>query len=486
MTGVGIIGTGWWAREHARALRALPELRLVACAGRRADHAAAFARELDIDGYDDYRRVLERRDVGTVAVVVPHDQHAAVAIDALRAGKHVLLEKPMARDRAECAAIAGAAGAAEGVFMLGLTHHFIPELAAAKARLQRGELGAVVSGLCLFTHSWEWQRRPAFYRDRALGGGVWMTQGVHFVDRLLWLIDSDVISVTGMLSRRFHTAEEQQADDAATAMLRFASGASGTLTVAGYRAGPPCNETRIIAEGGALRLDARGLAVSHGNGWLAVATPAADPLVEEWRAFARAIEERTPPPVSLPHALRVMETTFAVEESSASGREYRMSDAGLEIGAVDPRIPEAAELIRALSDELARRYDYVDDGSGQFKPEDALIARSAFVVGRAKGRAVACGAFRPLEGDVAEIKRMFVVPACRGRGYARAILTELERLARESGYTIARLETADRQPEAIGLYERAGYRRIPNFGVYVGSERSVCFEKHLVDARHRA
>jgi GNAT superfamily N-acetyltransferase len=156
-----------------------------------------------------------------------------------------------------------------------------------------------------------------------------------------------------------------------------------------------------------------------------------------------------------------------------------MSEPAIEILAVDPRSQEAAGLIRALSDELARRYDFADDGSGNFKPEDALVARSAFVIARADGNAVACGAFRPLEGNVAEIKRMFVAPDCRGRGYSKAILKELERLARANGYTTVRLETGDRQPEAIRLYERSGYHQIPNFGVYVGSEMSVCFEKQL-------
>jgi ribosomal protein S18 acetylase RimI-like enzyme len=68
---------------------------------------------------------------------------------------------------------------------------------------------------------------------------------------------------------------------------------------------------------------------------------------------------------------------------------------------------------------------------------------------------------------------------CRGRGFSKLILAELERLAREAGYVTAWLETGDRQPEAIGLYERAGYRRIPNFGIYVGAARSLCFEKLL-------
>jgi putative acetyltransferase len=163
-----------------------------------------------------------------------------------------------------------------------------------------------------------------------------------------------------------------------------------------------------------------------------------------------------------------------------------VSEPAIEIIRVDPRIPEALELIEALSEELARRYDYADDGSGDFKPEGALVARSAFVIGRAGSRVVACGAFRPLQGHVAEIKRMFVVPDCRGRGYSKAVLQELERLAREEGYTTVRLETGNRQPEAIRLYERSGYQRVPNFGAYVGSARSVCFEKKLLDLPDRS
>ena len=159
-----------------------------------------------------------------------------------------------------------------------------------------------------------------------------------------------------------------------------------------------------------------------------------------------------------------------------------MSKPVFEIRSVDPRGPEASMLIRELSGEIARRYDYVADGSGLFQPEDVLVERAAFVVGYTEGHAVACGALRPLEGDIAEIKRMYVQPRYRGKGYARAILAELERLAGEYGYSSIRLETGHRQLEAIGLYERSGYRRIPLFGVYVVSawrELSVCFEKQI-------
>jgi GNAT superfamily N-acetyltransferase len=152
----------------------------------------------------------------------------------------------------------------------------------------------------------------------------------------------------------------------------------------------------------------------------------------------------------------------------------------LEVDMANPRGPEAVKLIGLLSAELARRYDYTEDGSGGFKPEDALGPRGAFVIGRAGGRPVACGAICPLEEDVAEVKRVFVQVDFRGRGYAKAILSELERLARERRYTTVRLETGVRQPEAISLYEKLGYHRIGNYGKYANSKMSVCYEKRLV------
>ncbi|HUK75534.1 MAG TPA: GNAT family N-acetyltransferase [Nitrososphaerales archaeon] len=156
-----------------------------------------------------------------------------------------------------------------------------------------------------------------------------------------------------------------------------------------------------------------------------------------------------------------------------------MDEETFEVGAADPRGPEAAELIRLLSAELAQRYDYAEDGSGGFKPEDALGPRGAFVIGRVGGNPVACGAIRPLEKDVAELKRVFVKVGFRGRGYSKAIVNDLERQARERGYRVVRLETGVRQPEAISLYERLGYHRIPNYGEYRDSGLSVCFEKRL-------
>jgi phthalate 4,5-cis-dihydrodiol dehydrogenase len=322
LVGVGIIGAGWWAGEHAKAITAMPEARLIGFSSRTPARVAAFQRAYGVAGYDDYRRLLDRPDVDAVAIAVPHDVHAAIAIEALRAGKHVLLEKPMARNREECTAIAAAAANSGKSFMLGLTHHFIPEVAMAKALIDRGDLGEVVAGFCAAAHPWEWQRRPQFYLDRALGGGVWLTLGVHYVDRLLWLVDSEVIAVKAVMGRRFHRPEEHSADDAVSALFQFANGAAGTIILAGQRAGPSWNELQLVGTRGSLRLDERGLVAGQGDAWQPVDVSNADPTQLEWLAFIGSIKAETPPPITLAYALRVMDVVFAAEDSAAAGREW--------------------------------------------------------------------------------------------------------------------------------------------------------------------
>jgi GNAT superfamily N-acetyltransferase len=155
----------------------------------------------------------------------------------------------------------------------------------------------------------------------------------------------------------------------------------------------------------------------------------------------------------------------------------------LEISRVDPREPEAAALISAMTAEITAMYDHKIDGAGNFKPEDVLVPGSGFIVGRAGGVAVACGAFRPLSPEIAEVKRMFVDRAHRGRGYSAAILRALERMAGESGYTTVWLETRPLQAAAIALYEKGGYARIANYGMYEGKLECLCYGKNLSEAR---
>jgi GNAT superfamily N-acetyltransferase len=90
---------------------------------------------------------------------------------------------------------------------------------------------------------------------------------------------------------------------------------------------------------------------------------------------------------------------------------------------------------------------------------------------------VGCGAIKEFSPDVMEVKRMYVPLNQRGQGIASLVLQELENWAKELGYKKCILETGKKQPEAIRLYEKSGYKSIPNYGQYAGVENSVCYEK---------
>jgi len=93
--------------------------------------------------------------------------------------------------------------------------------------------------------------------------------------------------------------------------------------------------------------------------------------------------------------------------------------------------------------------------------------------------AVGCGAIKEYESGVMEIKRMFVLPEHRGKGFASEVLRELETWAKELGYSKCILETGYKQPEAIALYKKNDFEVIPNYGQYANVTSSVCFQKIL-------
>ena len=141
--------------------------------------------------------------------------------------------------------------------------------------------------------------------------------------------------------------------------------------------------------------------------------------------------------------------------------------------------PLALPLVDDLVADLCRRYDDPDGGGTPLDPEAFVPPAGAFVVALLDGRPVGCGGLRTVRPGVGEVKRMWVDPSARGRGVARAVLTGLEDRARALGLPSLLLETGAMQPEAIGLYASAGWRRTPPYGEWRDSPLSVCFAKEL-------
>jgi GNAT superfamily N-acetyltransferase len=155
-----------------------------------------------------------------------------------------------------------------------------------------------------------------------------------------------------------------------------------------------------------------------------------------------------------------------------------MSSDQVIVASADPESPAALELMARLTRELAQRYDD-DGGVKSFQPADAKLPRAVFLIAWQNDQPLGCGALRPLTEEVAEVKRMYVDPSARGLGIGQHILTALEEHAQRFGYRSLKLETGTLQPEAIRLYEKAGFQRCTCYGYYADDPRSVCFEKHL-------
>lgn len=133
-------------------------------------------------------------------------------------------------------------------------------------------------------------------------------------------------------------------------------------------------------------------------------------------------------------------------------------------------------LVRDLDKELAIRDGDEHTFYAQFNKIDKI---KYVVVAYENETAVGCGAIKTFNEISMEVKRMFVPENQRSKGIATIILKELEAWANELGFPKCVLETGLKQPEAIRLYEKNGYAKIPNYGQYIGMDNSVCFEKIL-------
>lgn len=328
--GVGILGLGGIGVTHARALRELaPNVRLHAYSGGDAARATESGwPEAEQVAPDD---LAGAPDVDVVAVCSPSEQHAAHALAALEAGKHVVVEKPLAlqvSDAERIVALAAERGAVAAVIS---QRRLEPEYAALQEVLASGALGQIR----LATTQVHWWRDEAYYQAApwrtamAGGGGSLMNQGVHNVDLLRWLCGP----VTEVTAQYGTLAHEMDAEDTTVATLRFASGALGMISTS--TATPPGSPATVtlhtdrgvveLGQGEVLRWDVDGVpapTVASGIG-----SGAADPRaigiaghVQQWRDVLAAIRTGAAPAVSAADGAETVRLLCAVYEAAETGR----------------------------------------------------------------------------------------------------------------------------------------------------------------------
>jgi len=229
--GFGIIGCGMIAEYHTRAINEIPGARVVAAFSRSAPNAAKIA---GLAGrgcavYDDLGRLLDHPGLNVVCVCTPSGAHREPAVAAARAGKHVVVEKPLEITLPRCDAIIDACAAAGVRLGAIFPSRFSPANLALKGAIDAGRFGRLTLG---DTHV-KWWRTQEYYdsggwrgtRDLD-GGGALMNQAIHNVDLLQWLM-GDVASVQALIATLAH--ERIEVEDVAVAALRFKNGALGTI-----------------------------------------------------------------------------------------------------------------------------------------------------------------------------------------------------------------------------------------------------------------
>lgn len=216
----GIIGLGFFGEKHAEVLSSMPGVELTAVCTRRPGRLEEIARRFAVPKrYESYRDLLADSEIEAVSVVTHVNDHRDIAMEALRSGKHVFLEKPMAGIVSDCDAIIAAAKVARGKFMVGHICRFDPRVSLAKEAVKAGRIGKITS------------MHAARNLPAKTGAGVLdkisalMGDGIHDTDLMLWFTGSRVKTVYAqtLQSRSFKNA------DIGWAMYRFESGAIGVV-----------------------------------------------------------------------------------------------------------------------------------------------------------------------------------------------------------------------------------------------------------------
>jgi predicted dehydrogenase len=323
MIGVGIAGAGYFGALHAGAIAAVPGLELRAVSAGSAASTAAFAARHGGRPCADWRDLVGDPAVDAVLVAMPHHLHTEVAIAAARAGKHLLVEKPMAPTLAECQAITRAAAAAGTQLMVGQIMRYGLPCMAAHRYLATGALGRPLYGRSSMVKFWMEHNRRDWHLTPETGGGMMLTAGIHALDRLVWLMGAPVASVAAMSGHLFH---DQPAPDTDLLLLRFGNGALGEVCSIGNRDRTTWNSTELSCEGGTLLLDFdQGVRILR-NGTAETLPASTEPdwmlraLEREWQDLAAAITTGTPPTAGAAEGTHLI---ACIEAAQHAGRERR-------------------------------------------------------------------------------------------------------------------------------------------------------------------
>lgn len=325
-----VIGLGWFGEKHCEALAAIPNVELAALCTRTETRLQEVAAKFAVEKtYTDFHALLADPDIDSVSITTMWDQHTEPALAALKAGKHVFLEKPMASTAADCKAIVEAANAAGGNFMVGHVCRFNPRYAAAKAEIEAGKIGKIVS-------MYARRNLPRWVTEDILDKiGPIIGDGVHDTDLMLWYSGAKITSAYAQ------TVNERgkKHPDLGWTMFKFDSGATGVLEDVWYLPNTTPfqidERMEIIGTEGSIHIhdtypnysvcDDKGFRSPDTTYWPTIHGRLSGALREELAYFANCVIEGRKPTVITPEeSMAAVVACLAAEQSAAIGEIVRL------------------------------------------------------------------------------------------------------------------------------------------------------------------
>jgi predicted dehydrogenase len=331
---VAVIGAGLIAqRAHLPAYAAAPEAELAAIvSGHRATAEAAAAQFGNPRVLDSWEEAVADPDIDAVDICTPNALHAAIAIAAARAGKHVLVEKPMATSLAEADAMVAAARDAGVLLAVAHNLRFVPIYAAMQQLLAEGAIGRIFSARGMFMHAGPdefWGATSDWFWDQSqAGGGSLLDMGIHMIDLLRWMVGQPVVEVTAMTAR---VLKPTFADDNAMVLMRFTGDILASVQSSWSARPVPDRQIAIHGELGNLMMgrspeEPLVLNLQDGAGARKVLPPipAANPLGDPFVNFVRAIRGEAEPLVTGEDGRTSLAIALAAYDSASTGRVVRV------------------------------------------------------------------------------------------------------------------------------------------------------------------
>jgi predicted dehydrogenase len=315
---VGLVGAGGVGERHARVLTSLPDAEVVAVADHIPDRARAVAGRCGARVFPDAATLMADAEIDAVYVCVPPFAHGDPEMMAIERGLPLFVEKPMAADLTTAEAIGRAVADAGLLTATGYHWRCLDTVQQARALLA-GRAPGLVAG--------RWHDKvppPAWWLQRARSGGQVVEQATHLLDLARYLA-GEVDSVTALAATAGHCGAGADIDEVSVGVLRFASGAVGSLTASCLFPRKQATVLEVVASGLALEVSETDLVVHDGDGTRRI-EPAVDARVAVDQSFIGAVQGR-PSPAGVPYdeALRTHRLACALAAAAGGGGEVRLA-----------------------------------------------------------------------------------------------------------------------------------------------------------------